>query len=140
MDFKPYEHKAQYYEPDKMGIIHHSNYIRYFEEARIDFMSQGGLRYEKMEEEGIMSPVIGIECTYKKSLTFGDTALIYPYVKEFNGIKLTIGYKITNKATGELCCTGESRHCFLKNGKPISLKKEAPKFYDLFNTMPREEK
>ena len=120
--------------------IHHSNYIRYFEEARIDFMSQGGLRYEKMEEEGIMSPVIGIECTYKKSLTFGDTALIYPYVKEFNGIKLTIGYKITNKATGELCCTGESRHCFLKNGKPISLKKEAPKFYDLFNTMPREEK
>ena len=63
-----------------------------------------------------------------------------PYIKEFNGIKLTIGYKITNKATGELCCTGESRHCFLKNGKPISLKKEAPKFYDLFNTMPREEK
>ena len=43
MQIVPYEHKAQYYETDKMGIIHHSNYIRWFEEARIDYMEQAGI-------------------------------------------------------------------------------------------------
>ena len=45
-----YQHKIQYYETDKMGITHHSNYIRWMEEARIDLMNQVGLSYKKMEE------------------------------------------------------------------------------------------
>ena len=44
-----YQRKVQYYETDQMGIVHHSNYIRWFEEARIDLMEQMGLGYEKME-------------------------------------------------------------------------------------------
>ena len=48
---KPYQHLAKYYETDQMGIIHHSNYIRWFEEARIDYMNQIGLTYKKMEDE-----------------------------------------------------------------------------------------
>jgi len=135
MKLKPYEHKAQYYETDQMGIIHHSNYIRWFEEARIDFMSQGGLSYECMEAEGIMSPVLGISCTYKQSVRFGETAVIVPYVKEYNGIKLTIGYTVTEKESGKLCCTGESKHCFLMEGKPVSLKKSSPHFNELFNSL-----
>ena len=51
-----FEHKAQYYETDKMGVVHHSNYIRWFEEARVDFMEKAGLPYDKMEESGIMMP------------------------------------------------------------------------------------
>ena len=47
---KLYEHKVQYYETDKMGIVHHSNYIRWMEEARIDFLSQIGWDYKKLEE------------------------------------------------------------------------------------------
>ena len=45
-----YEHKTQYYETDQMGIIHHSNYIRWFEEARIDFMDHCGFSYAQMEK------------------------------------------------------------------------------------------
>ena len=43
-----YEHKTQYYETDQMGIIHHSNYIRWFEEARVDFMDRCGFSYAQM--------------------------------------------------------------------------------------------
>ena len=53
---KPYEHKVQYYETDKMGIVHHSNYIRWMEEARIDFLDQIGWNYKVMEDNGIISP------------------------------------------------------------------------------------
>ena len=59
-----YKHKVCYYETDKMGITHHSNYIRWMEEARVDFLEKIGFGYDKLEEMGIMSPVIGIECDH----------------------------------------------------------------------------
>ena len=58
-EIKKYTHKVQYYETDQMGIVHHSNYIRWFEEARTDFMEQMGLGYEQMEERGIVGPFEG---------------------------------------------------------------------------------
>ena len=76
MNISPYQHHAKYYETDQMGIIHHSNYIRWFEEARIDFMNQIGLTYKTMEEEGIISPVLEINCKYLKMMYFDDIATI----------------------------------------------------------------
>ena len=62
---RPYEHTAQYYETDQMGIIHHSNYIRWMEEARMDLMDQMGFSYKAMEEMEIISPVLSVNCEYK---------------------------------------------------------------------------
>ena len=60
-----YEHKVQYYETDQMKIVHHSNYIRWFEEARTAWMEEGGFGYAKMEEAGIISPVLEVDAKYK---------------------------------------------------------------------------
>ena len=60
MELKIYEHKAQYYETDQMGIIHHANYLHWFEEARIDMMEQMGMGYDIMEKQGIISPVLSV--------------------------------------------------------------------------------
>ena len=46
-----YTHKVQYYETDQMGIVHHSNYIRWFEEARSDVLEKAGMGYDVMEAE-----------------------------------------------------------------------------------------
>ncbi len=54
MKLHTYEHRTQYYETDQMGIIHHSNYIRWFEEARTDLMRQMGIGYDEMEGQGII--------------------------------------------------------------------------------------
>lgn len=62
-----YRHIVQYYETDKMGITHHSNYIRWMEEARIDFLRQIGWDYAKLESIGIISPVTAVNCKYKKA-------------------------------------------------------------------------
>lgn len=133
MNIIPYEHTAHYYETDQMGIVHHSNYIRWFEEARVDFMNQMGLGYKVMEENDIISPVIAVSCQYKSMTRFEDTVLVKAKVKEYNGIRLTIGYEVTDKVTGQLRCTGESKHCFLnKENKPLSLRKEHKGFDQMF--------
>ena len=54
---EPYHHTVQYYETDRMGITHHSNYIRWMEEARVDFLRQLGWGYDRLEAEEIISPV-----------------------------------------------------------------------------------
>ena len=78
-----YRHIVQYYETDKMGITHHSNYIRWMEEARIDFLRQIGWDYAKLESIGIISPVIAVNCKYKKSTTFEAVIYIDVIVEEF---------------------------------------------------------
>ena len=58
------------YETDKMGVVHHSNYIRWMEEGRTAFLEDIGLPYQVMEEAGILSPVTGVAVEYKRpSLT-----------------------------------------------------------------------
>ena len=66
---KAYKHTVQYYETDKMGITHHSNYVRWMEEARIDFLKQLGWDYARLEKEGIISPTVEVSCKYKRSTT-----------------------------------------------------------------------
>ncbi|MEY8338648.1 acyl-CoA thioesterase [Lachnospiraceae bacterium 62-35] len=141
MEFQPYEHKTQYYETDQMGIIHHSNYIRWFEEARTDLMEQMGMGYDIMEAQGIIIPVLSVQCEYKSMTHFGETLQILPIVREYNGIRMTIEYTVIEKETGELRCVGRTRHCFLtKDGKPVSLKKKNFLVDDLFRrvSMPEE--
>ena len=126
---KKYIHKVNYYETDKMGITHHSNYIRWMEEARIDFLKQIGFGYDKVEEKGIISPVIAVECDYKISTTFGDAIEIEVEIEEFKGVKLIIKYLMRKIETNDIVLVGKTKHCFVnKENKPIILKKEYPEF------------
>ena len=125
-----YRHIVQYYETDKMGITHHSNYIRWMEEARIDFLSKIGWSYAKLEEEGITSPVVAVECKYMQPTTFSDAVDIEVMVSEFKGVKLKLKYVMKNDK-GNTVCKACSEHCFLnEKGIPVRLNKEYPLFYD----------
>ena len=118
-----YEHVVQYYETDAMGIVHHSNYIRWFEEARTWMLEKVGFGYAKMEETGVVSPVTGVSAEYKRSVKYGQTVSIKLRVTGYTGTRIFIGYEVF--ADGELKCVGESKHCFLtKEGRPVSLKRD----------------
>ncbi|XCP84250.1 thioesterase family protein [Roseburia hominis] len=126
-----YRHKVQYYETDQMKIVHHSNYIRWFEEARIDYMEQLGMPYAEMEERKIISPVLAVEAEYMRMVHFGDTVSIQTKIKEYNGIKLAISYEVTDEKTGMVHCMGVTKHCFLnEKGRPISLKRAFPDYHE----------
>ena len=126
-----FERRINYYETDRMGVVHHSNYIRFLEEARCQMLNDNGMPYSAFEEQGVMIPVLGVNCDYKLPVTFDDTIEIKPFVKDFNGIRLTMGYHITNKKTGDLVLIGETKHCFTDmNLRPVRLQKQIPEFYD----------
>lgn len=121
-----YKRRAQYHETDQMGIIHHSNYVKWMEEARVRFMDVLGLGYREMEEQGVQSPVAGISVDYKKSFRFDDEAEIRVFVTKYNGAVLELGYEFVNVDSGEICTKASSRHGFIKDGKLVSLKKVLP--------------
>lgn len=122
-----YIHKVHYYETDKMGITHHSNYIRWMEEARIEFLENIGFGFDKIEKHGIMSPVVKIDCEYKQSTTFADEIDILCRIKEFKGVKLVIEYEMKNSKTENIVFIGSSEHCFVnKENKLVRLKNDLP--------------
>ena len=124
-----YRHKVHYYETDKMGFVHHSNYIRWFEEARTDFFDKVGVPYTLTESLGLISPVLTVQCEYKKSCYFGETVLIYVTLEKVENVRFYVSYRVTS-VNGELRATGTSSHCFLnEEGKVTSLKKVQPELY-----------
>ncbi len=131
-----YEHKVQYYETDQMKVVHHSNYIRWFEEARVFMLEYYNCNYDKLEAMGIISPVLSVNAEYKSMTRFGETVQIEAKVTQYNGIKFTIGYVIQDKETGTVRCTGETKHCFInEQGQLLSLKRSYPEIHQLFEAM-----
>lgn len=136
-----YKRMAQYYETDQMGVIHHSNYIRWFEEARVDLMDKMGFSYEECEKQGILIPVLEVHCKYHTPVKFGQTVVIKPRVKKISFAKLIIGYEVVDANTNELRVSGETVHCFVNEKfKPIALMRECKQLYDIFKSIEHEEK
>lgn len=131
---QPFLRTAKYYETDQMGVIHHSNYIRWFEEARLDLMNKMGFSYDKMEKVGIISPVISISCEYKSAVKFNDTVAVIPKIEFFNGVRMTVTYEVIDYKSNELRATGQSKHCFLSKEtlKPVKMKQDFKEVYELF--------
>ena len=125
-----YHRVINYYETDRMGIVHHSNYIRFFEEARLNWMEQRNLSYQNIEEMGIIIPVMFVDCQYKLPLQFNDTIEINVKLTKYDGIKMEFSYEIYKEDTGELCTTGHTGHCFLNSDMtPVNMKRKYPELF-----------
>ncbi len=127
-----YKHRVNYYETDGMKMVHHSNYVRWMEEARVDFMDKMGYSYKKLEDRGIASPVLSYTCQIKHSTYFDDIVEVIPKVVEYNSVRLKIEYTMT--VNDILVAVGETNHCFVnQKGRPVRLSKECPELDELFN-------
>lgn len=127
IELSPYEHHTKYHETDQQGIIHHSNYIKWMEDARMNLMEQVGLGYKQMEAMEIMSPVLSLSIDYRSAVKFDDTVVVDMKLVSYDGYNMEIAYRIYDKATGEDRAVAKSRHCFVnKSGIPISLKRIYP--------------
>lgn len=137
---KSYVRQVNYYETDKMKLTHHSNYVRYMEEARLDFFKQLGFPYDRIEAEGIVSPVVSISCEYIRPTTYPDVLEFTVKVKDITAARLTLTYEAVVKGT--IVFMAESVHCFInENGRPINFKKRYPEFHEsLFNQKEQQNK
>ncbi len=128
-----FERKINYYETDRMGVVHHSNYIRFLEEARCFYFDELKMPYSDFESNNVLIPVLGVNCSYKQHVTFDDVLLIKVFIKNYNGVRFSVGYDVRDKKTGNTVIIAETKHCFTdKNLKPINLKKVLPKYSNMF--------
>ena len=88
---------VRYYETDQMGIVHHSNYIRYFECGRNAMLKDMGLPMEKVEEAGVMMAVVAVECRYRTPARLGDTVKVVSLIDELPAAKVVIRSEIYNQ-------------------------------------------
>ncbi len=95
--------EVRYYETDLMGIVHHSNYIRYFEWGRHVALTNMGLPTQEIEKRGIMMPVINVSCNYKKPAKLGDKLRIITSVREMPRVKFIVYTEIYNEENQLIC-------------------------------------
>lgn len=127
-----YSRIAHYHETDKMGIIHHSNFIKWMEEARIAYMESLGYGFERVEALGVLSPVAGLSISYKTPVKFNDTIDISVSITRYSGVIQEVSYSFINHKTGDFCATATSKHCYTKDGKIVNLKHEIPELHEIF--------
>lgn len=128
-----YKRIPNYYETDQMAIIHHSNYIRWLEEARIDYMNKIGFSLSKLEELNIQIPVLEVQCKYLKAVKFSDSVTIHLKMSKCTPVRMDFEYEIYNQ-NNELCNTASSKHCFIRpQGKAINLKKACIEAFEIFS-------
>lgn len=135
MDFT-YNREINYYETDKMGIVHHSNYIRFLEEARCKWLKEIGIPMEKLEELGYTIPTLEVNCQYKNHVTSGDLISIRPIITEYNGVRMTVSYEVKENKTGKEVIKAWTKHCFTnKELRPINMKKNNSEIHNIFENL-----
>ena len=135
MNYTGYLRQPHYYETDQMGIIHHSNYIRWFEEARVDWLTFLDVPYYKIEEAGIIIPVLAVTCDYKEMIRYEDQVRIEVTIDHYTGTRLEFSYHIYNQTTENLLTTGTSKHCFLdkETNRLLQLRRSHPEIHRIFS-------
>lgn len=134
-----YIRKLNYYETDKMGVVHHSNYIRFLEEARSRWLEELGISMEFLESNGYTIPTLEVNCKYKHHVTSGDTIIIKPKITEFNRVRMTVSYEVTEQKTGKVVIEAWTKHCFTNRElRPINMKKKDETVNKIFEDLLNE--
>mgnify|MGYP001049605885 CR=1 FL=1 len=119
MKFDEIQIRVRYGETDQMGVVYHGNYALYLEMGRIEWLRKLGISYKKMEEAGIMLPVVSLNINYKKSVGYDDLINVKTQLKNTPTAKIEFEYEITNEA-GEILTTAETTLVFIdmKTNRP----------------------
>ncbi len=120
MNYTTQEIKVRYYETDQMGIVHHSNYLKFFEFARIEWLEKLNIPYHEIEKNKIILPVVKCELKFLKPLVFGDTFKVKVHCTKKPTASIEFSYEIFNNS-GEKTTEGKTLLAFLNSDsmKPI---------------------
>ena len=99
--------RVRYGETDQMGVVYHGNYAQYLEIGRIEWLRSLGISYKKMEEEGIILPVVSLSLKFKKSAVYDEVINVKTHLKKMPTASLDFDYEITNEK-GELLSTANT--------------------------------
>lgn len=108
--------RVRYAETDRMDVVYHSNYLVWFETARILMLDTMGIPYRDIEARGLYIPVLSAQIEYKRPAYFDDRLDVHLFMRERPRVRFHIDYEVHRGDT--LLATGSTGHCFMdKNGK-----------------------
>ncbi|MDO4392953.1 MAG: thioesterase family protein [Bacillota bacterium] len=136
-----YRRRVRYYETDRMGVVHHSNYLRLLEDARMDWIRDHVMNYCDMEKLDVIIPAVSANEQFIDFLRYDDEFSVRMDLVEFTGVRMVFEYEIINVAEDKVCFRGSSMHFFARNGdyKPISIKRKFPEMFEKFKANLKKE-
>lgn len=127
---------VRYAETDQMGIVHHSNYLIWFEAGRTDFIKGSKISYSEMEEEGVLIPLAESNCKYIVGAKYEDELIIKTWVKELTPVKVEFNYSVIRETDKKEIAKGNTLHVFVnKDFKIINLKKSKPLMFEKLQSL-----
>ncbi len=120
---------VRFNEADPLGIVWHGHYIRYFEDGREDFGKRYGVGYLDFFNNGYVIPIVNVDCSFKKSLRYGETVIVETKFIPCDAAKIQFSYRLYNKNTRELVATGNSVQVFLDREHSV-LQLQNPPFFE----------
>lgn len=128
---------VRYAETDQMGIVHHSVYPIWFELARTDLAKQAGLPYSKMEQMGLMTPLVELHCKYKKPAHYEDELIVTSTIKTLTSVKVEFYYEVFHENEEKPICTGSTVHALVssKDFRIVNAKRDFPEIYEVLEKM-----
>ncbi len=123
--------RVRYAETDQMGVVYYANYFVWMEAARTEMLINLGLPYSRVEEKGIILPVLKAFCKYIKPAKYEDEVEIISWISKLSDLKITIEYEIRRKSDSQLLATGYTEHAFINKNtlKPEKLPEEFKKVF-----------
>ncbi len=121
-----YKRRVTFYETDGMQVVHHANYLRFMEEARVEYFRAGGLELNDLMEEGIVFPIVEVSVKYHKPARYDDILVVKAYLRRLDRARFDFDYEIINERTGDLLITGHTVNTYTdrKTGRIVRLPKE----------------
>ncbi len=127
---------VRYAETDMMGIVHHSRYYPWFEQARTDFIKKCGLTYSQMEKMGILLPLTETTCKYIYGLTYEDEVLITCEIEKLSVARIEFSYNVYKLPEMKKVSEGKTKHGFTgRDLRPMNLKKVFPDVWDKLSAL-----
>jgi acyl-CoA thioester hydrolase len=111
--------RVRYGETDQMGFVYYGNYAQYFEMGRTEWLRKLGITYKKMEEDGIMLPVMNLNINYLKPAKYDDLITLKTILNKLPSAKIEFSYEVFNEEN-ELLTTANTTLVFvnMKTNKP----------------------
>lgn len=124
---------VSYSEIDKMGIVHHSYYPKWFEIGRRDYMNKAGIPDSSIYSQGFYLPLCELDCKFKSPAKYGDEIIVITVITFLSCVKVRFEYKVLNNRREEPIAVGNTVHAWTdKDIKPLNIEKAAPQIYTLF--------
>lgn len=142
--------RVRYQETDQMGVVFHGNYVTWFEIGRTEWIRNAGYDYKTIEEQGLLLPVIDLQCRYVQPARYDDTVVVCTRIADCSPLRVSFESQVrkvslddfhasvaseSESLPGELLVEGGTKHVWVNESwQPARLNKVMPELYELLRT------